>query len=290
MAGRLTDRGLDRVADATRTVEGLARSSLNALAGGRLPAGDAQQPVWRVRCTGSPLSDVPDLFPGELLRLAYDPARPPAAGRKAAWYAPDAPPRLHWKRNPDGSFYLDPVSGQRVREYGFFDPAEAGRPAPDLGPVWLVPPDPDATLAIGDEGVGVVVGEHDGRPILAVVGGGGSGQVVVQATAANAGAQWTTGLVQRFTATGDLTAASPFEAVELKPLHESDRLVNGQSYLCVDTGVRGDGGRRRLRAERLGGGGLPAGFREITVVTSVGCIGDAVHATTDRAYAPPSTP
>lgn len=134
------------------------------------------------------------------------------------------------------------------------------------------------------------VGSGD-RVALVLIGSGPlRSNMVVMATAPNGGWQWTTGLVQRFTSTGDLTAASPFEVVELKPLHESERLVSGQPYLCVDTGVRGSGGRRRLRAERLGGAGSPGGFREITVVTSVSCIGDAVHATIDRAYAPPATP
>lgn len=100
----------------------------------------------------------------------------------------------------------------------------------------------------------------------------GSGQMVVMATAPNDGQQWTTGLVQRFTSTGDLTAASPFEVVELKPLHESERLVSGQPYLCVDTGARGAAGRRRLRAERLGGNGTPTGY--VRVVTDVVCVGD----------------
>lgn len=115
-------------------------------------------------------------------------------------------------------------------------------------------------------------GSGDRLALVLIGTGGGAGQVVVMATAPNDGQQWTTGLVQRFTSTGDLTAASPFEVVELKPLHESERLVSGQPYLCVDTGVRGSGGRRRLRAERLGGAGSPGGY--VRVVTDVVCVGD----------------
>ena len=116
------------------------------------------------------------------------------------------------------------------------------------------------------------VGSGD-RVALVLIGSGPlRSNMVVMATAPNGGQQWTTGLVQRFTSTGDLTAASPFEVVELKPLHESERLVSGQPYLCVDTGVRGSGGRRRLRAERLGGNGTPTGY--VRVVTDVVCVGD----------------
>lgn len=111
-----------------------------------------------------------------------------------------------------------------------------------------------------------------GDRLALVLIGTGSGQMVVMATAPNDGQQWTTGLVQRFTSTGDLTAASPFEVVELKPLHESERLVSGQPYLCVDTGARGAAGRRRLRAERLGGNGTPTGY--VRVVTDVVCVGE----------------
>lgn len=131
--------------------------------------------------------------------------------------------------------------------------------------------------------------------VPAVADGGGGGpsggpQLVVQPTAANNGSQWTPGLVLRFTGTGDHAPATPFETVDLKPLHPGDTLVTGQPYLAVDTGARSSSGRRRLRTERLGGAGSPAGSREITVVTFVSCVGDAVHPTYDRAYAPPATP
>lgn len=92
-------------------------------------------------------------------------------------------------------------------------------------------------------------------PAVAESGGVTSGMLVAMSTAANAGTQWTTGLVQAYTVTGDLVAANPLETVEMRPLYPTDKLVNGQSYLCVDTGARGAAGRRRLRAERLGAGG-----------------------------------
>lgn len=93
--------------------------------------------------------------------------------------------------------------------------------------------------------------------VPAVADGGGvtSGMLVAMSTAANAGTQWTTGLVQAYTVTGDLVAANPLETVEMQPLHPTDKLVSGQAYLCVDTGGRGSQNRRRLRAERLGAGG-----------------------------------
>jgi hypothetical protein len=109
-------------------------------------------------------------------------------------------------------------------------------------------------------------------PVVAESGGVTSGMLVAMSTAANAGTQWTTGLVQAYTVTGDLVAANPLETVEMRPLYPTDKLVNGQSYLCVDTGARGAAGRRRLRAERLGGNGTPTGY--VRVVTDVVCVGD----------------
>lgn len=99
------------------------------------------------------------------------------------------------------------------------------------------------------------VGSGD-RVALVMIGSGPlRSNMVVMATAPNDGQQWTTGLVQAYTVTGDLVAANPLETVEMRPLYPTDKLVNGQSYLCVDTGARGAAGRRRLRAERLGAGG-----------------------------------
>ena len=278
-----TRAGLARLAAAAGLVRQMERSGYNLAAGGSLPAGGDGRPMWPVRVTGPASGGLPGLYAGVLLRLAYDPERTTAEGGPVGWYAPDAPPRPMWKLGLDGNPKNPPE-----RDYTFYQPADADRPAEDLLPC-LIAPQGKAALATGAEGLGLLAGEWDGTPIF-VFAGGAAGGLVVQATAANNGSQWTTGLVQRFTSTGDLTAASPFEVVELKPLHESERLVSGQPYLCVDTGVRGSGGRRRLRAERLGGAGSPGGFREITVVTSVSCIGDAVHATIDRAYAPPATP
>ncbi len=116
------------------------------------------------------------------------------------------------------------------------------------------------------------VGSGDRVALVLIGSGHGSGQMVVMATAPNDGPQWTTGLVQAYTVTGDLVAANPLETVEMRPLYPTDKLVNGQSYLCVDTGARGAAGRRRLRAERLGGNGTPTGY--VRVVTDVVCVGD----------------
>lgn len=202
--------------------------------------------------------------------------------------------------NPAPEVYVARVGADGLTAYS----DASGEPVPGSGPAtpYRLVDDDGSPLLLGNDDKPLTVytlgeaQEADAWVLLArdkggtwwVTGGvaaAAPGVLVAVASERHTGSVglWVTGQLQAFTSSGGLTNAG--EQVELQPLKSGEQLVAGDPYICVDTGRLGGTGKRRLKTERAASS--TAAQRIITVVTYVTCVGDAVWATYDQAYAPP---